>query len=60
MPLWTLLALLTLPLAIKAIRGAFSYNEPAKLVAGMGANVHERAPERSFSSAIGYIIDYAV
>lgn len=39
MPAFTLLALLTLPIAIKAIRGAFHYDEMDRLVAAMGANV---------------------
>lgn len=39
MPVFTLLALLTLPIAIKAIRGAFHYDEMDRLVPAMGANV---------------------
>ena len=39
MPAFTLIALLTLPLAIKAIQGALSYNEPNRLIAAMGNNV---------------------
>ena len=39
MPAFTLLALLTLPLAIKAIQGALKYEQPAKLVPAMGSNV---------------------
>ena len=39
MPIWTLLALLTLPLTIKAINGAIHYDDPSKLMPGMAANV---------------------
>ena len=39
MPVFTLLALLTLPIAIKAIRGAFHYDEINRLVAAMTSNV---------------------
>jgi 1,4-dihydroxy-2-naphthoate octaprenyltransferase len=31
--------LLTLPLAIRGIKGAFNSNDPAKLMPGMAANV---------------------
>lgn len=39
MPVFTLLALLTLPLAVKAIRGSFSYTERDKLIPAMASNV---------------------
>jgi len=39
MPVFTLLALLTLPLAVKAIRGSFKYNDRAQLVSAMSTNV---------------------
>jgi 1,4-dihydroxy-2-naphthoate octaprenyltransferase len=39
MPVYTLLALLTLPFAIKAIRGARGYDDPARLVPAMMNNV---------------------
>jgi 1,4-dihydroxy-2-naphthoate polyprenyltransferase len=39
MPVWTLLALLTIPLSIKAINGAMHNNDPSKLMPGMAANV---------------------
>jgi 1,4-dihydroxy-2-naphthoate octaprenyltransferase len=39
MPAWTLLALLTFPLAIKAINGALHNDDPSKLMPGMAANV---------------------
>lgn len=39
MPVFTLLALLTLPFAVKGIRGSFHYNDRSKLVPAMAANV---------------------
>lgn len=39
MPVWTLLALLTLPFTVRAINGAIHHDEPAKLMPGMAANV---------------------
>jgi 1,4-dihydroxy-2-naphthoate octaprenyltransferase len=39
MPVWTLLALLTLPLATRAINGARHNDNPVKLMPGMAANV---------------------
>jgi 1,4-dihydroxy-2-naphthoate octaprenyltransferase len=39
MPVWTLLSLLTLPLAIKAIRGAFTFKALEELIPAQGANV---------------------
>jgi 1,4-dihydroxy-2-naphthoate octaprenyltransferase len=39
MPVWTLLALLSLPLTLRAINGALHFNEPTKLIPGMAANV---------------------
>jgi len=39
MPVFTLLALLTLPLAVKAIRGSFKYNDRAQLVPALASNV---------------------
>jgi 1,4-dihydroxy-2-naphthoate polyprenyltransferase len=39
MPAWSLLALLSLPLTIRAIDGALHFNEPTKLMPGMAANV---------------------
>ncbi len=39
MPVWTLLGLLTLPLTIRAINGAIHYDEPAKLMPGLAANI---------------------
>jgi 1,4-dihydroxy-2-naphthoate polyprenyltransferase len=39
MPVYCLLALLTLPLAIRAIRGAFQYDDLKKVLPAMGQNV---------------------
>jgi len=39
MPVFTLLALLTLPLAVKAIRGSFHYDDRAILVSALAGNV---------------------
>lgn len=39
MPVWTLLALLTIPLSIKAIKGAIHHDNPSKFMPGMAANV---------------------
>jgi 1,4-dihydroxy-2-naphthoate octaprenyltransferase len=39
MPKWTLLALLTIPLTIRAINGARHHDDPSKFMPGMAANV---------------------
>jgi 1,4-dihydroxy-2-naphthoate polyprenyltransferase len=39
MPAWTLLALLTLPLTLRAIKGAMHNDDKARLMPGMAANV---------------------
>ena len=39
MPVWTLLALLTLPVAIKAIKGSLTYKKLEELIPTQGANV---------------------
>jgi 1,4-dihydroxy-2-naphthoate octaprenyltransferase len=39
MPAWASLALLTIPLAIKAIQGARRFDEPAKFMPAMASNV---------------------
>ena len=39
MPVFTLLGLLTIPLAFKAISGAFKYDDMSKLVPAMANNV---------------------
>jgi 1,4-dihydroxy-2-naphthoate octaprenyltransferase len=39
MPAFSLLALMTLPLAVKAIRGSLKYDDEAKLMPALGSNV---------------------
>jgi 1,4-dihydroxy-2-naphthoate polyprenyltransferase len=39
MPVWCLIALLTLPLALKAMQGSKEYNDRSKLVPALGSNV---------------------
>lgn len=39
LPVWTLIALITLPLTLRAIRGAIRHDDPAALMPGMAANV---------------------
>lgn len=39
MPAWTLLSILTLPFAIKAISGSLTFKSPTELVPAQGANV---------------------
>ena len=39
MPVFALLGLLTLPLAVKAIKGALNYDEEAKFLPALGANL---------------------
>lgn len=39
LPAWTLLSLLTLPFALKAIKGAGAYDDRARLVPALGSNV---------------------
>jgi 1,4-dihydroxy-2-naphthoate octaprenyltransferase len=39
MPVWTLLALLSLPLTVRAINGALHYDNPSRFMPGMAANV---------------------
>jgi 1,4-dihydroxy-2-naphthoate polyprenyltransferase len=39
MPVWALLALLSLPLTVRAINGALHHDDPSRLMPGMAANV---------------------
>ena len=39
MPVLSLIALLTIPLAVKAVRGAFKYNDLGQIIPAMGNNV---------------------
>jgi 1,4-dihydroxy-2-naphthoate octaprenyltransferase len=55
MPVWTLLALLTLPLTIRAINGARHHNDAAKLMPAMAANVINVLLTQLFMG-IGYIL----
>jgi 1,4-dihydroxy-2-naphthoate octaprenyltransferase len=55
MPAWTLLGLLTLPFAIRAIKGAFNSDDPAKFMPGMAANVL-MVLATQFLMAVGYIL----
>jgi 1,4-dihydroxy-2-naphthoate polyprenyltransferase len=55
MPVFTLIALLTLPLAIKAIQGSFHSEDPAKLMPAMASNVLVVLLTQ-FLTAVGYIL----
>jgi 1,4-dihydroxy-2-naphthoate polyprenyltransferase len=55
MPPWTLLALLTLPLAFKGIKGAFNANAPAVFMPGMAANV-QNILATQLLMAVGFIL----
>jgi len=55
MPIFSLIALLTLPLAIKAIRGALKYQDMSKLIPAMGNNVQVLLITQLLLG-IGYII----
>jgi 1,4-dihydroxy-2-naphthoate octaprenyltransferase len=55
MPVFTLLALLTLPLAVKAMRGSFKYKERDRLIPAMASNVTVVLLTQVFIG-IGYIL----
>jgi 1,4-dihydroxy-2-naphthoate octaprenyltransferase len=55
MPLWALLALLSLPLCFKAVQGALHSDNPDKLIPGMAANVMNVLLTQLLLS-IGYVI----
>jgi 1,4-dihydroxy-2-naphthoate octaprenyltransferase len=59
MPVWSLLALLSLPLTVRAINGALHYNEPSRLMPGMAANVMSVLATQ-FLLGIGYILARAI
>ncbi len=59
MPIWTLLALLCLPLTLKAINGAFSSEQTARLMPAMAANVAS-VQLIQILIAVGYIISKAI
>ena len=55
MPIFALLGLLTLPLAVKAIKGALNYDEESKFFPALGANVLVVLGTQALL-AVGYII----
>ena len=55
MPVFTLLGLLTIPIAIKAIRGSFHSEDPAQIMPAMAGNVLVVLLTQ-FLMAIGYIL----
>jgi len=55
MPIFALLGLLTLPLAVKAIKGALNYDEESKFLPALGANVMVVLGTQALL-AVGYII----
>lgn len=59
MPIWTLLGLLTIPLAIKAIQGSFQGHDFAKIVPAMGSNVLVVLGTQ-FLMAAGFVISMLV
>jgi 1,4-dihydroxy-2-naphthoate octaprenyltransferase len=59
MPVWTLLGLLTLPLALRAIKGALHNDDPARFMPGMAANVMTVLGTQLLIG-IGYILARAV
>jgi 1,4-dihydroxy-2-naphthoate polyprenyltransferase len=59
MPAWTLLGLLTLPLTIKAIKGAFQHDDASKFMPGMAANVMTVLLTQLLIG-IGYILAHAI
>lgn len=59
MPVWTLLALLTLPLTVRAINASFHHTDMSKLVPGMSANVMTVLLTQ-FLLGIGYILGHVV
>ena len=59
MPVWSLLALLSLPLSLKAISGAIHNEKPEKLMPGMAANV-QNIMLTQLLLGIGYVIAHFV
>ncbi len=55
MPAWTLLALLTLPLTVRSIKGAIRHDNPDILMPGMAANIMVVLATQ-FLIGIGYIL----
>lgn len=59
LPIPTLIALLTTPFAIKAIRGALNYDDESKLLPALGANVFV-VLFTQLLLGVGYIIDRVI
>lgn len=59
MPVWTLLALLTLPLAFKAIDGAVHHTDTPKLMSGMAANIMSVLLTQLLIG-IGYVLGHVI
>ena len=59
MPVWTLLALLSLPLTFRAISGALHFSDPSRLVPGMAANVMS-VLSTQLLIGVGYILARAL
>jgi 1,4-dihydroxy-2-naphthoate octaprenyltransferase len=55
MPIFALLGLLTLPLGVKAIKGALNYDEESKLIPALGANLMVVVGTQALL-AVGYVI----
>lgn len=55
MPVGTLLALFTLPLTVRAIKGALHNDDPSRLIPGMAANVMTMLLTQ-FLMGIGFIL----
>lgn len=55
MPVWALLALITLPLTARAINGALHNDDPSRLIPGMAANVMAMLATQLLIG-IGYIL----
>ncbi len=56
MPVYCLIALLTIPLAVKAVRGAMQYDDRSKLISAMASNVMVVLLTQLLLG-IGYILD---
>ena len=59
MPIWTLLGLLTLPFAFKAIKGSLTYKTVEEIIPALGANVIVVLLTQLFMG-IGYILAHVI
>ena len=59
MPVWTLLGLLTFPLTLRSIKGAFHHDDASKFMPGMAANVMSMLLTQLLIG-IGYILARAI